>query len=79
MPEEIFDLDFPGHYFRRIKSVSVTLPCVVGPGTTVSCTLGLLKNTIRIATADGEAGYARNVDDTACLRMTHDSWRTTSL
>ena len=31
LPEEIFDLDFPGHYFRRIKSVSLTLPCVVGP------------------------------------------------
>ena len=31
LPEELFDLDYPGHYFRRIKSVSLTLPCVVGP------------------------------------------------
>ena len=40
LPEEIFDLDYPGHYFRRIKSVSLTLPCVVGPYTTISCTCG---------------------------------------
>lgn len=63
LPEEIFDLDYPGHYFRRIKSVSLTLPCVVGPYTTISCTLRLLKNSVRINTAEGEDGYPRNVDD----------------
>ncbi len=63
LPEEVFDLDFPGHYFRRIKSVSMTLPCVVGPYTTPSCTLRLTKNSIRINTANGDNGYARNTDD----------------
>ena len=63
LPEEIFDLDFPGHYFRRIKSVSITLPCVVGPYTTISCTLRLLNNSIRVNTASGDNGYARNTDD----------------
>jgi hypothetical protein len=63
LPEEIFDLDFPGHYFRRIKSVSVTLPCVVGPYATISCTLRSLKNSIRINTANGDNGYPRNTDD----------------
>ena len=63
LPEEIFDLDYPGHYFRRIKSVSVTLPCVVGPYTTISCTLRLLKNSIRINTANGDNYYPRNTDD----------------
>jgi hypothetical protein len=63
LPEEIFDLDYPGHYFRRIKSVSLTLPCVVGPYTTISCTLRLLKNSIRIKTTNGDNGYARNTDD----------------
>ncbi len=62
LPEEIFDLDYPGHYFRRIKSVSITLPCVVGPYTTISCTLRLLKNSIRINTANGDNGYAHNTD-----------------
>ena len=63
VPEYIFDLDFPGHYFRRIKSVSLTLPCVVGPYTTLSCTLRLLKNSIRVNTTNGDNGYPHNVDD----------------
>ena len=71
LPEEIFDLDYPGHYFRRIKSVSITLPCVVGPYTTISCTLRLLKNSIRINTANGDDGYPRNTDD-AGLPTTDD-------
>ncbi len=63
LPEEIFDLDFPGHYFRRIKSVSLTLPCVVGPYTTISCTLRLLKNSVRINTANGDNEYPHNIDE----------------
>jgi hypothetical protein len=63
LPEEIFDLDYSGHYFRRIKSVSITLPCVVGPYTIISCTLRLLKNSIRINTKNGDNGYPRNIDD----------------
>lgn len=63
LPEEIFDLDYPGHYFRRIKSVSLTLPCVTGPYTTISCTLRLTRNSIRINTANGDNGYPRNTDD----------------
>ena len=63
LPEEIFDLDYPGHYFRRVKSVSLTLPCVTGPYTTISCTLRLLKNSIRSNTTNGDNGYPRNTDD----------------
>lgn len=62
LPEEIFDLDYPGHYFRRIKSVSLTLPCVVGPYTTISCTLRLLKNSIRINTTSVN-GYPHNTEE----------------
>lgn len=62
LPEEIFDLDYPGHYFRRIKSVSITLPCVVGPYTTISCTLRLLKNYIRIKTTPADP-YEHNNDE----------------
>ena len=31
LPEELFDLDCPGHYFRRLRSVAVSIPCIVGP------------------------------------------------
>jgi hypothetical protein len=57
LPEEIFDLDFPGHYMRRIKSVSLTIPCVGGPYTSVNCTLTLLGNRIRKNTGIS-GGYA---------------------
>jgi hypothetical protein len=62
LPEEIFDLDYPGHYFRRITSVSLTLPCVVGPYTTISCTLRLLKNSTRVKTTIDD-GYPRKTDE----------------
>ncbi|WP_321493453.1 neuraminidase-like domain-containing protein [uncultured Desulfobacter sp.] len=47
LPEELFDADYPGHYFRRIKNVSLTMPCVVGPYTGINCTLSLLSSRIR--------------------------------
>uniref|UniRef100_UPI00190EA1E6 Tc toxin subunit A-related protein n=1 Tax=Calothrix rhizosoleniae TaxID=888997 RepID=UPI00190EA1E6 len=47
LPEEIFDLDYPGHYKRRIKTVSVSIPCVVGPYTSLNSTLRLLKHEYR--------------------------------
>lgn len=47
IPEILFDLDYPGHYRRRIRTISVTIPCVTGPYTTVNCTLRLKKHYIR--------------------------------
>lgn len=47
LPEELFDLDFQGHYFRRIKAVSLSIPCIAGPYTSVNCSLRLIKNSIR--------------------------------
>jgi hypothetical protein len=63
LPEELFDLDFQGHYFRRIKSVSLSIPCIAGPYTTVNCSLRLLKNTIRVNTSMGDKGYVHNHDE----------------
>ena len=47
IPELLFDLDFPGQYFRRIKAVRVTIPCVAGPFTNVSATLRLTQSWTR--------------------------------
>lgn len=58
LSEELFDMDGPGHYFRRIKSVAVSIPCVTGPFAGVNCTLTLLKGSIR-RTPVVDAGYAR--------------------
>lgn len=58
LPEELFDMDGPGHYFRRIKTVAVSIPCVAGPYTSVNCTLMLTKSSIRTDVGVGD-GYAR--------------------
>jgi hypothetical protein len=58
LPESLFDMDGPGHYFRRLKSVAVTLPSVTGPYASVNCTLTLLKSSIRKTQVLG-GGYAR--------------------
>jgi len=63
LAEELFDFDCPGHYFRRIRSVAVSIPCVVGPYTTVNCRLTLLKSSIRINTLPGDNGYPRSGAD----------------
>ncbi|MEJ2765235.1 neuraminidase-like domain-containing protein [Photobacterium sp. MCCC 1A19761] len=51
VPEALFDLDHPGQYFRRIHSVAVSIPCVVGPYTSVSARLTQVSNRYRATTA----------------------------
>src|SRR2546427_2076783 len=63
LPESLFDMDGPGHYFRRIKTVAVSIPCVTGPYASVNCTLTLLKSSIRKTPVVGDQ-YARiDADD----------------
>ncbi|MER9970252.1 neuraminidase-like domain-containing protein [Mesorhizobium sp. M0060] len=54
VPEWLYDLDYPGHYYRRIRSASISIPSVVGPYTNVNCMLSLTRNAIRVR--DGVAG-----------------------
>lgn len=56
LPEWLFDMDFPGHYRRRIRSVAITIPCVVGPYTSINCTLSLTNHGVRLKD-DVAAGY----------------------
>lgn len=49
IPEALFDLDRPGDYCRRLKMVSLSLPCVTGPYTGVHCTMTLLNSQVRVA------------------------------
>src|SRR4029453_10505664 len=66
LTEELFDLDCPGHYFRRIKSVGLSVPCVVGPYASVNVPLTLTRRTVRRSPSlnDNEDPYARDGDDT---------------
>jgi len=41
LTEELFDYDYPGHYLRKIKSIAVSIPAIVGPYQQVHATLTL--------------------------------------
>ncbi|HYQ42767.1 MAG TPA: neuraminidase-like domain-containing protein [Polyangiaceae bacterium] len=58
LPEVLFDLDFPGQYFRRIRAVRLTIPCVTGPHTSVSAKLSLLSSAMRKDSAADSSEYA---------------------
>jgi hypothetical protein len=59
VPEWLYDRDCPGHYLRRIKSVALSIPSVVGPYTSVNCTLTLQHSSVRIASQAGPS-YERS-------------------
>jgi Tc toxin complex TcA C-terminal TcB-binding domain len=59
LPEALFDVDYPGHYMRRIKSVSMTIPCVTGPYAGINCTLTQLNSSIRHANTLSGGKYGR--------------------
>lgn len=63
LPEALFDLDTPGHFMRRIKTVAVTVPCVAGPYTGVNLTLSLLKSSVRVESRLSDGKYARQPAD----------------
>jgi hypothetical protein len=65
IPEWFYDRDCPGHYMRRLRNVAVSLPSVVGPYTSVNCTLSLLRSEIRKSPLlkDGAYGRTGSEDD----------------
>jgi hypothetical protein len=70
VPEWLYDRDCPGHYMRRIKSVSLSIPSVVGSFTSVNCTLSLQSSTLRVSPLLNGGVYARDTtqDD---IRFVH--------
>jgi len=52
IPDVLFNLDYPGHYFRRIKSVSISIPCIAGPHSSINATLSLSDHKYRITKED---------------------------
>ncbi len=61
IPETLFDMDYPGHFFRRIPSVGLSIPCVAGPYTTLACTLTLTGNHLRSDNALLDGKYERDL------------------
>jgi hypothetical protein len=60
VPEWLYDRDCPGHYLRRIKNLSISVPCVTGPYTGVNCTVTLQSNSVRTSPLLAGGVYARD-------------------
>ncbi|KAJ5713548.1 uncharacterized protein N7483_010729 [Penicillium malachiteum] len=59
LSEMLFDLDFPGHYMRRIRSVAVSVPAVLSPHCGINATLTLQQHKYRVSqTASTSEEYA---------------------
>lgn len=74
MSQQLFDEDFPGHYCRQIKSITVTFPAVVGPYQNINATLTQVnhKTHIRPDEATLDKMYESEVDSTGSVRY---DWR----
>jgi len=55
--ESLFDRDYPGQYCRQIKSVSVSVPAVLGPYQDIHATLRQLGNSVVFAPDIGAVKY----------------------
>jgi hypothetical protein len=60
IPEWLYDWDCPGHYCRRIKTLAVSTPSVVGPTTSLNLTVTLQSSTIRVSSLLNNGVYARD-------------------
>jgi hypothetical protein len=76
LPEELFDMDGPGHYFRRIKTLAVSIPCVTGPYTSINCTLTMLKSSIRTKPVLTDGSYERSGTEDARFNDSFGSLQT---
>jgi hypothetical protein len=78
IPEWMFDMDYPGHYMRRIKNVSVTIPCVTGPYTGVHCRLTLLSSQTRrdpcLSCPTAECCHDQPVGPCGCGHEPHEQY-----
>lgn len=65
LPEKLFDLDFPGHYARTLKSLSISIPAVLGPYQNVHATLTQLSSQVVLRPEVGAVKYLLGVPGAA--------------
>jgi hypothetical protein len=63
LPEALFDSEYPGHYMRRLKSVSLTVPFTAGPYTGENATITLVSNKVRMTTSPSPQYPEQGPDD----------------
>jgi Tc toxin complex TcA C-terminal TcB-binding domain len=64
IPEWLYDLDSPGQFNRRIKTVAISIPCITGPFTTIHAKLSLLQSSIRVSSLKGDDYKRSGTEDT---------------
>lgn len=66
VPELLYDIYYPGQFFRRIKSLYISIPCIAGPNTNVGVKLTLLKNRVRknSRVSDSDDYQYKGIEDT---------------
>ncbi len=76
LDEKLFALDFPSHYCRQIKTISVSIPAVVGPYQNLNATLTQTSNKVLIKAEPSAVKWLLtgqgNKPDTGTLRQ---DWR----
>lgn len=60
IPEAAYDLTNPGEFRRIIKSVSISIPCISGPYTSIGAKLTLGNNKIRLKTGEEPVDFNFN-------------------
>jgi Tc toxin complex TcA C-terminal TcB-binding domain/Neuraminidase-like domain len=60
IPDVLFDMDHPGQWGRRLKAVSISMPCIAGPFTSVSCELRLKSSRIFEERKGDRAAFIEN-------------------
>lgn len=63
LPELLYDMDYPGHYMRRIKSVAITIPAVTGPYTSLNAVLTMLTNETRVSASLRGGKFERDLEN----------------
>ncbi|TCM99047.1 virulence plasmid A protein [Paenibacillus sp. BK033] len=60
--EKLFDFDFPGHYCRKIKSIAISIPAVVGPYQNINAILVQNRNSVVVQSDDKISGVKYLLD-----------------
>ncbi|MFT6948773.1 MAG: hypothetical protein ACJARP_003207 [Vicingaceae bacterium] len=74
LTEQLFNEDFPSHYCRKIKSISITIPAVVGPYQNLPATLTQTSNRI-LLTNDPEGREFLKTGKTGSHKNVRSDWR----
>lgn len=74
--EELFDYDFPGHYRRQIKTISLTFPAVAGPYENINATLTQLSHRTLIEPDKAGAEYLLTYNSDGQPLSVRADWRT---